>query len=140
MANRHSEILTAGNLLIVAGLFFLALATPLSLVNAQSLPAPEKEKIEALIERVSSLKDARFIRNGSSYSAEKAAIFLRRKWQANESHVRSAQDFIDKVASFSGTSGKPYLIRFKDGAEIQSKEYLGAALKTIENGRAYGSP
>ena len=58
--------------------------------------------------------------------------FLRGKWEANDAEVKTARDFIDKVASVSGTSGKPYLIRFKDGREIKSQEFLLAALKKIE--------
>jgi hypothetical protein len=100
--------------------------------NATSAPADETEKIEALIQGVRDLKDATFIRNGSSYNSKSAAIFLRRKWQANHSEVKTARDFIDEVASFSGTSGKPYLIRFKDGKEIHSREFLLAKLKTLE--------
>jgi hypothetical protein len=81
------------------------------------------------------LKDIRFIRNGSSYSADNAATFLSRKWQANESNIKTARDFIDKVASFSGTSNKPYLIRFNDGREIKSREFFLAELKKIEKAR-----
>ncbi len=101
-------------------------------VAAASAPAGETQKIEALIQDVRNLKDATFIRNGSSYSSESAAIFLRRKWQANQSAVKTARDFIDKVASFSGTSGKPYLIHFKDGREIHSRDFLLARLKSVE--------
>jgi uncharacterized protein DUF5329 len=100
--------------------------------EAASAPAGETEKIEALIQEVRDLKDATFIRNGSNYNSKSAAIFLRRKWQANQSAVKTARDFIDKVASFSGTSGKPYLIRFKDGKEIHSREFLLARLKSLE--------
>ena len=100
--------------------------------NAASAPAGESRKIEALIQDVRDLKDATFIRNGSSYNSTSAAIFLRRKWQANQSDVRTARDFIDKVASFSGTSGRPYLIRFQDGTEIHSRDFLMARLKTLE--------
>jgi Family of unknown function (DUF5329) len=100
--------------------------------NAASEPADETQKIEALIQNVGDLKDATFIRNGSSYNSQSAATFLRRKWQANQSEVKTARDFIDKVASFSGTSGKPYLIRFKDGREIHSREFLLARLKTLD--------
>jgi hypothetical protein len=117
-----------------AVLLFIMAAPPA--LKAQNFPAAEKEKIETLINHVNGLKDARFIRNGSSYSAENAATFLRRKWQANASAVSNARDFIDKVASFSSTSGKPYLIRFKDGKELQSKGYLLAELKKIENAGA----
>jgi hypothetical protein len=100
--------------------------------NAASPPAVETQKIQALIQDVRDLKDATFIRNGSAYNSKSAAIFLRRKWQANQSGVKTARDFIDKVATFSGTSGKPYLIRFKDGKEIHSRDFLLARLKTLE--------
>jgi len=115
-------------------LLLLPLATP-PLLLAQPLDAAETQKIETLIKQVRALKDARFIRNGSSYSADNAATLLSRKWQANESNVKTARDFIDKVASFSGTSGKPYLIRFKDGKEIKSREFFLAELKKIEKAR-----
>ncbi|MPZ76170.1 MAG: hypothetical protein GEU77_06570 [Deltaproteobacteria bacterium] len=100
-----------------------------------SAPALEKEKIEALIKQVNDLKTAKFVRNGSTYSADSAATFLRRKWQANQSEVKTARDFIDKVASRSGTSGKPYLIRLKEGKEIHSRDFLLAQLQRLE-----GSP
>lgn len=119
---------------LFTGLLLLTLATP-RLLLAQALDPAEKQKIETLIKQVRALKDATFIRNGSSYSADNAATFLRRKWQANESNVKTARDFIDKVASFSGTSNKPYLIRFKDGKEIKSREFLLAELKKIEKAR-----
>ena len=116
--------------LIAWTLILAGLASPLC---ADPLSSAETQKIEALIVKVSELKDARFVRNGWSYSAETAATFLRRKWQANESGVKTARDFVDKVASFSGTSGKPYLIRFDDGRETPSREFLLAALRALES-------
>jgi hypothetical protein len=108
---------------------FALTSSALSMVQAQTLPNSEKQKIEMLIQQVANLKDAMFVRNGSAYKADSAAYFLRRKWEANESEVKTARDFIDKVASFSGTSGKPYLIRFKGGAEIRSRDFLLTQLK-----------
>jgi uncharacterized protein DUF5329 len=114
-------------------IFVFTLASgDLSFAQAQNLPKSEKQKIEALIKEVANLKDAKFVRNGSTYNAGSAATFLRRKWGANESEVKTARDFIDKVASFSGTSGEPYLIRFKDGDEIKSRDFLLAQLKKLE--------
>jgi hypothetical protein len=115
-------------------LLLLTLANP-TLLLAQALDPAEIQKIEILIKQVRALKNARFIRNGSSYSADDAATFLRLKWQANESNVKTARDFIDKVASFSGTSTKPYLIRFNDGRKIKSREFLVAELRKIEKAR-----
>jgi len=114
---------------------FLVLALGLassSFVHAQALLTAERQKIEALIRYVGGLKDAQFVRNGSSYEVSTAVRFLRGKWEANDAQVKTARDFIDKVASFSGTSGKPYLIRFKDGKEIPSREFLAAELRKME--------
>ena len=105
---------------------------PLTLL-AQTAPAPEKQKIETLIKEVGDLKDAKFIRNGWTYNVSTATRFLRGKWEANDSAVKTARDFIDRVASASGTSGKPYLIRFNDGREVQSRDFLLTELKKIEN-------
>ena len=110
---------------------FVVLAAP-SFLYAQSLPAAEKQKIEALIKRVGDLKDARFIRNGSTYEVPSAVRFLRGKWNANAAEVKSARDFIDKVASTSSSSGTPYLIRFQDGRELNSREFLLSELQKLE--------
>jgi hypothetical protein len=115
---------------ILAYGFILAMAF-VSFARAEALPASEKQKIETLIKQVANLKDAKFVRNGSTYNADSAATFLRRKWQANQSQVKTALDFIDKVAAFSGTSGKPYLIRFEDGKEIRSRDFLLTELKKL---------
>src|SRR6266545_8070400 len=97
-------------------LFFGMLLPPV--VAGQTAPAAERQKIESLIKQVGEIKDAKFIRNGAAYEVATAVRFLRGKWEANDSSVKTAQDFVDKVASSSGTSGKPYIIRFKDGHEI----------------------
>jgi len=101
--------------------------------RAQSAPPAEKQKIETLIKQVGDLKDAKFVRNGSSYEPATAVRFLRGKWEANDAQVKTARDFIDKVASFSGTSGKPYLIRFKDGRELKSSDFLLAELRKLDS-------
>jgi Family of unknown function (DUF5329) len=120
---------SVGRLALV--LFCLAVIASPSL-PAESLTAVEARKIEALIKRVETLESAAFIRNGSSYSAAEAATFLRRKWAVNQAIVTSARDFVDKVASFSGTSGQPYIIRFQDGKQVRSQEFLRAELAEME--------
>jgi hypothetical protein len=100
--------------------------------SAQSAPASEKQKIEILIRHIGELKDANFVRNGSTYGPATAVHFLRAKWKANDAEIRSALEFIDKVASISGTSGKPYLIQFKDGREITSRDFLLEELNKLD--------
>jgi hypothetical protein len=101
-------------------------------LQAQELPAPEKEKVEALIKHLEGLKDAKFVRNGVEYDAATAAKFVRGKWDANAAQIKTAKDFIEKAASVSSTSGKPYLIRFKDGKEVKSRDYLLAELEKLK--------
>ena len=123
--------MTAKSLIPLSVLLLLLLA-PASFGQDPQLPNSEKQKIEALIKHVGDLKNAKFVRNGWTYEPSTAIRFLRGKWDAKSSEVHSARDFIDKVASMSGTSGKPYLIRFHNGKEIPSREFLLAALKKIK--------
>jgi hypothetical protein len=97
-------------------------------------PPAEKHKIEALIAKVEALEEARFIRNGSDYDAKTAAKFLRGKWSANDD-IDSAEAFIAKAGTASSTSGKPYIIRFKEGREVPCAEYLKAELTKLAGTR-----
>ena len=101
---------------------FLPIALPPLLLDAQAHPSSEKQKI---IKRVGELKDVKFLRNGSTYNPGTAAAFLRRKWQANESQIKTARDFIEKIASFSGTSGKDYLSLRINRGQYPSNYYFG---------------
>jgi hypothetical protein len=93
----------------------------------------ETQKIEALISVVNDLKDATFIRNGKEYDCKAAAEHMRTKWSYAKDEIHTARDFIEKAASKSLMSGKPYLIRFGDGREITSSEFLTGALNRLEH-------
>jgi len=112
-------------------LFTVAVALSLS-ANAAELPAVEAVKIEALIAAVEGMADAVFIRNGRAYDSAVAAEFLRRKWQAQALHVVSVEDFIEKVASVSSTTGRPYLMVFVDGREIPCSSFLREELARLQ--------
>jgi hypothetical protein len=115
-------------------------ATALILFDASAIGqdklATEKDKIEALIKHLEGLKDVKFIRNNSEYDAKTAARFVRGKWDSESTSIKTAKDFIEKAASVSGTSGKPYLIRFKSGKELTSREFLTGELKKLEKGES----
>jgi hypothetical protein len=112
-------------------LLLLALLLPFSL-KAEQKPGGEADKIERLIKHIEGLSGASFIRNGSDYDAKTAARFLRGKWQREEKRITTVTEFIDKVGTKSSTSGKPYLIRFKDGREIPCADYLREILAKQE--------
>jgi hypothetical protein len=108
---------------------FLLLTAIAWLLPAESRAAGENSKIEGLISQVENLKDAKFIRNGSTYDSKDAAKFLRSKWRSKEKEIKTADDFIEKVATASSTTGKSYLIRFNDGREMKCADYLKKQLE-----------
>lgn len=114
---------------LIAAAFFLL---PTVGLTADEPPLTEAQKIERLIEHVGQLDKAKFIRNGVEYDAASAARFMRGKWEAMGSGVKTAQEFIAQIASKSSTTGKPYLIRFADGTERKSGEYLTEQLRLLE--------
>ena len=84
----------------------------------------ESKKIEFLLHEIAQLKGARFWRNGSSYQPRQAADHLRKKWEKAGTTVKTAKDFIDKIASKSSMSGKAYEIEFEDGTKTETKAFL----------------
>lgn len=101
----------------------------------KAVPKTEEEKIEALIKHVENLEDAKFVRNDTEYDAKTAARFLRGKWKRDKDEIKTAKQFVEKIATRSSTSGKDYKIKVKDGdnwTETKSAEYLTAELTKLE--------
>jgi len=113
--------------ILVAGTAFAA--------TVDAKPMSEKEKIDALIHAVESRDDLQFIRLGEAHSASEAARVLRTKlWYAG-SRVKTADEFIVHIAS--GTvSGSPYFVRYPDGKEVPSGDFLREELKRINQAAA----
>ncbi len=116
-------------MLMISAVAWLTVAA--ASANVQD-PLSEREKIEYLIDHIANLEDAAFIRNGEEHSAEDAADHLRTKWRNAGSRVKTAVQFIEQVASQSSLSGDPYLIRFADGRDVKSGEYLAEILAKLE--------
>ncbi|HTH55385.1 MAG TPA: DUF5329 family protein [Cyclobacteriaceae bacterium] len=86
----------------------------------------EKKKIDFLLHQIEQLKAAKFWRNGISYSPVEAVDYLRMKmnWNDRARPIKSAKDFIERIASKSTISGKPYFIQMADGKRIETKVFL----------------
>ncbi len=91
----------------------------------------EAARISRLIEHVRSLEGAVFIRNGEEHTPAQAAEHLQRKWDYARDQITTAQQFIEELASKSSTSGEEYIIRFDDGKEVRSGEYLRQQLEEM---------
>lgn len=82
-----------------------------------------EDEIELLISEVG--KDGcRFVRNDRRYSTRSARAHLRSKWELNEHLIASTEDFINKIASQSVTTGEPYIVRCRSGEETIAKEWF----------------
>lgn len=107
----------------------LLLAVPLLAREAK-----EDARITALIAKIEALDGAKFIRNGTAHDADEAADHLRKKLKRAGDRVKTAEDFIDGIASKSSFSGRAYRIRFEDGSETDTGPWLHRRLKEIDAG------
>jgi hypothetical protein len=98
----------------------------------------ERKKIERLLAAIESAEGDVFIRNGAEHSAKDAAGHLRTKWQAAGDQIKTAEEFIDKIATKSSLSGEAYSVRVANGTEVPASEYLREKLGGIENRQPAG--
>jgi len=90
------------------------------------------EEIEYLIDTVRH-SACTFIRNGMEYDGAKAADHIAAKYDYYKSDIKTAEDFIDRAATKSALSGKPYLMRCGDGPTVAAADWLRAVLKSYRD-------
>ncbi len=83
-------------------------------------------EIQGLIQAVAE-SGCEFDRNGTRYSAKDAAQHLELKYSRGKRHVKSAEDFIQRLASKSSWSGNPYQMICEGEAE-PAGDWLSATL------------
>jgi hypothetical protein len=109
-------------------LFVILGAIPFTLAKAQPSPSVQTE-IEYLLQYVET-SGCSFWRNGTWYDGAHARAHLRTKYDtlAARHLIGTTEDFIDKAATKSSVSGKPYKIRCADGTEVESGPWWHQAL------------
>jgi hypothetical protein len=117
--------------LLLLAILVMSATNAAALDVSASLPIGEQRKIESLIALVEHLPNAVFVRNGTAYGPATAARFLRGKWEARAAEIRSARDFVQKVASFSSMTGRSYTVRYADGREIPTGEFFKMELEKL---------
>lgn len=115
---------------LLAGLLILA-GVPARAADAGITPA-EKARIEALLADIAATPGAVFIRNGSEHDPASAVKFFRAKWDKHGRDVRTAEEFIERLASRSSTTGQAYQIRLADGAVRPCADYLRERLAALK--------
>jgi Family of unknown function (DUF5329) len=102
------------------------------LLTTVGLAAAEPvNEIESLLHYVGAMDGASFIRNGEVHTPKEAEDHLRLKWTKQKSQIVTAEDFIRLCGTKSSMSGKPYIIRFKDGHEEEAASVLSKQLQVI---------
>lgn len=92
----------------------------------------EEQKITHLITFIRNLKGAIFVRNGDEHTAQAAADHLQMKREKAGARVKTAEEFIDKIASKSSMSGELYMIRFANGKVFPCQMVLSNELQKLE--------
>jgi hypothetical protein len=124
-------------LLLFLLIFILAAAG-----NAASLSPAARAEIDDLLSRLEA-SACQFNRNGTWHMATEAKSHLLRKLKYLEDRgaVQNAEQFIERAASSSSTTGQPYLVQCGSGAPVQSGTWLLSQLQAMRaSGRARSAP
>ncbi|HLZ99737.1 MAG TPA: DUF5329 domain-containing protein [Steroidobacteraceae bacterium] len=106
--------------------------------TAAAAPSVAQVEIDYLLGFVEQ-SNCEFYRNGSSYDAAQAGSHLREKYAALAAagRILTGDEFIDKVASRSSLSGRPYEVKCTGHARMSTAPWLREALMRF---RTMGAP
>ncbi len=112
-------------------LFFMALLPLLAFQQGKPKVYSEEQKIAYLISSIGRL-DAVFVRNDAEITPKEAMEHLSVKRKKAGNQIKTANGFIAQLATKSSVSGKPYLIKFKDGRTETFASFLQKQLLKLE--------
>lgn len=95
----------------------------LTLMLAPALAADVPSAEIAHLLSVVAASSCAFIRNGKQHTADEAAKHLEMKYRRVSRRIDTAEKFIDRIASESSLTGKPYLIDC-DGTPVPTRRWL----------------
>ena len=75
-----------------------------------------------------------FVRNGKEYGAEDAEAHLRMKYQRGKRYAPTTEKFIERLASKSSMSKKPYFIECAGDERVPSGQWLTNLLNDYRAG------
>jgi hypothetical protein len=106
------------------GLVALILSCLLGFTNGAV--AETNEDIEYLLAHIAD-SSCTFIRNGERQDGAEAADYLRERYEENERHIKSVEQFIDRLAGANSLDGQPYVVTC-GGRTQTSRDWLNEAL------------
>ena len=87
------------------------------------LTAHEEARINAMLEGLAQKKDLIFVRNGDEHTCDE-----RLKLGNTRNRIDTAEQFIDKVASSSSITGKPYIVKIPGKSDENAQPFLHALI------------
>jgi hypothetical protein len=96
----------------------------------------EMARIERLLVMIGTRRDMRLVRNGSEHDTDTAVSFLRGKLRHFGSDIKTAEEFIERLASRSSTTGQLYWVRLSDGRQIPAGDFLRIELARLDKAAA----
>lgn len=108
---------------------------------AAPLPQVARAEVDALLTRLQT-SGCEFNRNGTWYPGVEARAHLQKKldYLEGKGMVQTAEQFIDRGASSSSMSGKPYLVRCTGKAPVESAQWLKSELQQVRAAPAASGP
>ena len=120
--------------------FLGALLLSLAAGGAQAAPsAAEMARIERLLVMIGTRRDMRLVRNGTEHDTDTAVSFLRGKLKHYGNDIKTAEEFIERLASKSSTTGQLYWVKLSDGREIPAGDFLRIELARLDKAAAAAS-
>ncbi|MDR2198858.1 MAG: DUF5329 family protein [Deltaproteobacteria bacterium] len=117
-------------LILATVLIFLALSA-----QARALDGGELKRVDALLSLLSSRTDVTFVRNEKEYPVDKAVSHLRSKLKRAGSRIKTAEEFVDHLASKSSMSGKPYQVILPGGEKVDAGVFFHELLREVDGKR-----
>ncbi|MBZ9582203.1 YfeK family protein [Klebsiella quasivariicola] len=105
-------------------IFCALLTLLLSFPVIAKLNAYQEARINAMLDALAQKTDLIFVRNGDAHTCDEAVAHLRLKLSNTRNRIDTAEQFIDKVASSSSVTGKPYIVRIPGKNDQQARPYL----------------
>ena len=96
------------------------------------LTAHEEARINAMLEGLAQKKDLIFVRNGDEHTCDEAVSHLRLKLGNTRNRIDTAEQFIDKVASSSSITGKPYIVKIPGKSDENAQPFLHALIAQLQ--------
>lgn len=103
------------------------------LLAMPAFAADQDTEVEFLLDSIGN-SECTFIRNGKRHDAQKAADHLRMKYNRGRRYATSTEKFIERLASKSSITRRPYMIECPGSEPLPTGTWLVQKLEALRTG------